>query len=328
MGPLGMMAANAATGAALGFIDDARQISQQKRLQGLQIKGSKELTDYNMRKQLEMWEKTNYAAQKEQMKKAGLNPGLMYGQSGGGGTTAAISQGSVTGASAAGQSGEIQAMMGMGLQRELLEAQKEVLKSQANLNNTEAAKKAGVDTAESETRIKSLLQGIENAKAQESMQKVETRLKEMQEFEQKATQEDRMDYIAYQTKRAMTDLENAENETFINTTTKNEKITIIQQAAIESTLRNVLLQANIAKTNTEIDLNNKKIEEISASILQKWAQLEQGNQKLAIDAFKAEVDANYPGISQVLGRAIDDGLEKIFSILPKGFRPITKQMPK
>ena len=35
--------------------------------------------------QLEMWEKTNYPAQVAQMRKAGLNPALMYGQAGAGG---------------------------------------------------------------------------------------------------------------------------------------------------------------------------------------------------------------------------------------------------
>ena len=41
----------------------------------------------------EMWEKTNYAAQIEQMKKAGLSPGLMYGQAGAGGGTVSGAQG-------------------------------------------------------------------------------------------------------------------------------------------------------------------------------------------------------------------------------------------
>ena len=34
-----------------------------------------------------MWKDTNYSAQMEELKKAGLNPGLLYGMSGGGATT-------------------------------------------------------------------------------------------------------------------------------------------------------------------------------------------------------------------------------------------------
>ena len=44
----------------------------------------------------EMWEKTNYAAQIEQMKKAGLSPALMYGQAGAGGGTVSGAQGQGT----------------------------------------------------------------------------------------------------------------------------------------------------------------------------------------------------------------------------------------
>ena len=45
-----------------------------------QVKYAKELTDYNYAKQLQMWKDTNYSAQTEQMRKAGLNIGLMYQQ--------------------------------------------------------------------------------------------------------------------------------------------------------------------------------------------------------------------------------------------------------
>ena len=44
----------------------------------------------------EMWEKTNYPAQIEQMKKAGLSPALMYGQAGAGGGTVSGAQGQGT----------------------------------------------------------------------------------------------------------------------------------------------------------------------------------------------------------------------------------------
>ena len=113
----------------------------------------------------------------DQMKKAGLNPGLMYGQGGGGGTTANVNSGSVTGGQAAGQSGEIQAMMGMGLQREMLQAQKEVLASQADLNRAEAEKKRGVDTSKTQAEIDNLLQGYDNLRNTYDLQQLEKSMK-------------------------------------------------------------------------------------------------------------------------------------------------------
>ena len=102
---LGMQAASQAAsgliGTGMGLLleghNDRRQLRQQEKLQNLEIKGSKELTDYNAAKQLEMWKATNYPAQVEQMKLAGLNPALAYGMGGGGGVTANVATGKTSG---------------------------------------------------------------------------------------------------------------------------------------------------------------------------------------------------------------------------------------
>jgi hypothetical protein len=89
--------------------------------------------------QFQQWLRTNYPAQVEQMKKAGLNVGLMYGMKGGGGTTT----GSQGGGSAAGGSAglgmapqrrkEMQlAEMMMGLQMDKLKADTKLVEAQAD----------------------------------------------------------------------------------------------------------------------------------------------------------------------------------------------------
>lgn len=80
---------------------DRRQIKQQEKLQAMSIKGSKELTDYQKQKDLEMWKATNWGAQMEEAEKAGLSTAYLYGK--GGGTTGTVggSGGGVTGGSAA-----------------------------------------------------------------------------------------------------------------------------------------------------------------------------------------------------------------------------------
>ena len=67
----------------------------------------------NLNNQLELWEKTNYPAQVEQMKNAGLNVGLMYKGGGPSGQIAAANGGGM----------EIQQMMQMMLQNKMTEAQ-------------------------------------------------------------------------------------------------------------------------------------------------------------------------------------------------------------
>ena len=162
--PLGMMAASA-TDAILGLAlqgqQDRRQLRQQEKLQQLEMAGQRQMTDYNMMKQMEMWRNTNYTAQMEQLRKAGLNPGLIYGMGGGGGQTTNIEAGKVTGANAPTGGNEIASMIGMGLTRELQKAQIENIKAQTEKTRTEnAAIPSNVAKTQAETE--SITQGIQN----------------------------------------------------------------------------------------------------------------------------------------------------------------------
>ena len=135
-------------GLLAGKAQDKRQINQQKKLQALQIAGSKELADYNYSKQLEMWKATNYGAQMEELEKAGLNPGLIYGMSGGGGVTTGSGGGSVTGATASqGGGGEL----GLGLQMATQAAQLAIMEAQKKNIEADTANKTA-DTANKGTQ--------------------------------------------------------------------------------------------------------------------------------------------------------------------------------
>lgn len=142
---LGQMAAAAigpVLGKAFGIGSDQKQLKQQKKLQDLQISGQKEMSDYNMARQFDMWNKTNYGAQVEHMKKAGLNPALMYGMGGGGGATIGGEAGSVTGATASDASSRQMAETQMGM----MLAQTSLANAQASKAEAEAKKIGGVDT--------------------------------------------------------------------------------------------------------------------------------------------------------------------------------------
>ena len=126
---LGMMAAGQALdtigGLAMQGVNDRRQLRQQQKLMQQQIKGQKEMGKFNQALALEMWDKTNYKAQVEQLKKAGLNVGLMYDGGGASGTTQTPT-GSVSGGNAPVGGGEVKGMgMQLGMQMALLKAQKE-----------------------------------------------------------------------------------------------------------------------------------------------------------------------------------------------------------
>ena len=76
---------------------DRRQLKQQKELNKQQVESQKEMADYNYNNQLRMWEATGYGAQKKQMMDAGINPALMYGGAGSGGSTSVSSGTGVVG---------------------------------------------------------------------------------------------------------------------------------------------------------------------------------------------------------------------------------------
>jgi len=153
IGKIGQSIATQGMGMIFGKSQDKRQLKQQEKLQKLQMKGAKEMSEFEKDQQMDMWNKTNYGAQKKHMEDAGLNAGLMYGMGGGGGVTT----GGGTGAMPSGGNAEApSAGVGMAMQLEMMKAQKEVLESQSDKNRADAEKTRGVDTqgAEQENKRK------------------------------------------------------------------------------------------------------------------------------------------------------------------------------
>lgn len=132
---------NAGLGLLLQGHNDRRQVKQAGKLGNQQLGLDMQKMDHAQKLQKQMWDDTNYSAQVAHMKKAGLNPGLAYGMSGGGGQTVGSGGGggSVGGAQAPAGGGEMMGMQLLGAQKALVEAQTEKTKA-------ETEKTAGVDT--------------------------------------------------------------------------------------------------------------------------------------------------------------------------------------
>jgi len=138
-----------------------RQYGQSKRLMALQNKYQMGLNQQGHDLQMDMWNKTNYGAQMQHMKDAGLNPGLMYGMGGGGGSTT----GSQTGGSQS--MGNVQQQENMGIQGAMAIEQMKLVKAQVEKTNAEKDAIRG-DTPESKGRITKL-----DAEAKEIGQRIE-----------------------------------------------------------------------------------------------------------------------------------------------------------
>lgn len=242
--------------------NDQRQLQQQENLARLGLHMDKQRMDYQNEKQLEMWEKTNYKAQVDQMKKAGLSIGLMYGNGGGGGATTGGNMPTSNVGQAPVGGGEI---MGM-LQLRSQEAQIELMKAQAEKASAEANKTKGVDTKLGETQIENLTQGIENQKAIQELTKIQSRISNLELNLKEESFDDSLNTIKYAAYKIEEEFRNIKYERILSGETLITKIKLA-----ESELINKGLEGQLMKTNSS--LGEAKIKEISNSIAQKWKAL-------------------------------------------------------
>lgn len=315
---------NSATGGIGGFITEGlgmalqpfknkMQLKQQEKLQNLQIKGQKTLADYQTEKQFELWNKTNYPEQINQLNKAGLNPALLYGKGGGGGvTTGSGIATAVTGGQAT--SG------GMGLQAGMGLAQIKLMQAQANNLDADTKKKLGADTdltiaqtGETNQKIENLKQTLQNDKAKQYLTEAQTASQNIQNAFANRTFEDGVQVIANNAKLGIQNIRKATIEANIAEATEKDQILAIHNQALGTILQNALTSANItntqtdtrlkeagiAKTIAETGLTTKQTQAITTQIAQKWTEiglnkrsLDQTDQKLLIESFKTSMENN------------------------------------
>lgn len=133
-----------------GFKNQQKLMQQaweyEKEGMGLQYNYGQQAADAEYKRNLQMWKDTNFGAQRDEMEKAGLSVGLMYGN--GGGSAASTAGGTATQPSAPNTNPVEVALQqeSMGLQLKQIEAQNRLANAQATKTIAEANKIAGVDT--------------------------------------------------------------------------------------------------------------------------------------------------------------------------------------
>lgn len=276
IGTFGQGVAGEAAGGILGMIlggyNDRRQLDQQKQLQKMQEQGNKRMMDYSQQKQFEMWLKTNYPAQMQQLEKAGLNPGLIYGMSGGGGATTGSAQGNVTGASAQQNPGEIQAMAGMGIQSALTGAQIKLMEAQAKNLDADTTKKGGVDTTKIQTEIEKLAAETTNEKAKLGLINIDKIIKSIEANVAGQTQEATIDIIKTNQLKALEELERMQRENLIGKSTQWAVIDTIRAHAIGAVLDNELKRAGIKNIEADTKLKGQAWEQNIEKLQMAWRQ--------------------------------------------------------
>lgn len=281
---LGMQAAGSALGGIMGIgfggLQNSQQYEQQKKLNRL----NREMIDYQKMKELEMWKATNYQAQMEELKKAGLNPGLLYGMSGGGGTTTGSSGGGNSAATP--QQGGIMGMQ-LGTQAALLAAQTENIKADTEKKKVETTKTAGIDTEQVKTGIT------------EAQTRITTMLLNNEYLNR--TLNDRIDLVNTEAGRAITELDRADLGKQLDRQTIVQKTEIIKAEAIGAILQNALISSQTNKNEQEIAESKQRIEQSKSQIgkwaeeiMQGWEGLDNQAKTIKLDGLMKRIQASQP----------------------------------
>lgn len=222
-------------GQIMNQVSQDKQFANEQYMMDKQAEYNKELAKYSSELQKQMWDYTNYENQKKHMEAAGLNPALMYGMSGGGGsTTGNASAGSVSNPGTQ--------AVGMGLQAAMIASQIRLNESETSKNNAEADKTRGVDT--------------DLARAQENLTKFNARLSELKGY---LTQED-IDNAKTLGDKLVQEVRLLENQADIAEETKENEIEMSAQKLLNMQWEGFLKQMQGELTAEEVKIAKEKIE--------------------------------------------------------------------
>ena len=338
-----------AKGTGIGFIGNAlsqafglswspekamkEQWKYNKDIMALQNQYQEKAAEKSQQYAKDYWDYTNAENQIEHLKNAGLNIGLMYGQSGAGGmgasggahqTSPEQPQGNPVGMALQAQQIE--------QQRRMNDAQIALAEAQAEKARSEATKISGVDTQEALKRIEEAASRIELnlkegdyksaltelKKAEKEATEALTKLREMQEGLSKAQISEAFAIAGYYSEKAHTEFWNKENEKIENQYLKDTYEERVKAAAYN----NAVAIALAAKYKSDKDVNEKQIGQLQASIEELQALADKHNWDK--ETYRKQVEGMLERWeSQTFNERIGLGLEfgeKIVDMLLKGRR--------
>lgn len=246
-----------------------------------QVEDQKGLMELGNNLAYKNWIRTNYSAQMEQMKKAGVNPALMYGKGGAGGTLGGAPGGNASKA-------DIPTMdLASSINNaRALQSQIDVNEAQAKKLNAEADKTKGVDTDLTRTQIN----GNQIANDFSSMN------------------------FGTALEKSKAELNN------VNANTEKQ-VAEGKISKIDGTTRLWNNVSEIVNTMMSTKKMDNEIKQQWEKIQQNWKDLELKNkgldieqQKVNIQEFNAETQRNLPSLMQATGGILQDGLKSIYSL--------------
>lgn len=243
----------------LGMAGAQNQNDYNKEAMGLQYSYNSMMQQKGQNNNKEMWDYTNYENQVKHMKSAGLNPALLYGMGGGGGSSTSGAQGSATSAVGGNELQAGSSLTGMALQAGMLQSQIKVNEAQAEKLEAEATKTRGVDTelGKAETELKRSLQALTENQAtgaQWDYQKGQATIENIQAL----------------TKKANAEAKEAEANAEVASKTINANIELASQKVAE-------IKSNIALNHMHTEESKQKIQNLKTDIVKAFNDMKVSN---------------------------------------------------
>lgn len=253
-----------------------KQIEQQQKLTNMQIDANKQLAEFGMGISKEMFEATGYEAQREQMERAGLNPALMYGHAGAGGSTSSAGAGVASGGQASDEASMKMAQIqqqGMALQLSKLGSEIAINKAQAKKLDAEAENIAGIERDLKSITIESITQDIENKKVQREGMFLQNNFDEMRNALQQGSFNDNLKLIEYEAKRAEANVKKILEEIHGMDIDNRLKLQNFSELSEKIRLENEQLLADIFVKSSQGNLNKVQADAIVRELGMKMMQI-------------------------------------------------------
>lgn len=268
---IGAGAAIAGQGIQMGAtkLNNTKNFNRQKQLMDKQFGMNQQAAAESREAQYDLWQRTGPVGQMEQLKKAGLNPGLMYGKGdGGGGMTAATPTEGPGSASYHGENpGAGAGQMGIvvGQQLALLNAQKENLEADTQVKLEDARNKAG-DTANKPSIGENLRADTELKKQNTLAAQVSTDIQKLQLEKNNATFNDEIQLIMRMRQQAGQTLERQVRENKVDEATKNTRIKQVDADYAATLVGNELTRQKIGESQSNVRLNDERVLQVQNDI--------------------------------------------------------------
>lgn len=263
--------------------------SQAAGAQQQQVEDQKGLMELGNNLAYKNWIRTNYSAQMEQMKKAGINPALMYGKGGAGGTLGGAPGGSASKAD----------MPTMDIANAInntraIQSQIELQKAQADNLNADTKRKLGVETEEGYARINNLNANTGNTQADTAVKELQATSLEIDNYIKNNTANFQIEQAETLSEKLNEELTKLQISNYVDK--KTAETAILQQKA---NLATTYLQQEATKAG--IKLTQEQTRAISVELAQEWERLSLQSDRNKIDMNNSNIKLLETKIYKMLG---------------------------